>query len=115
MTTNMYDVAVALQKELAKDEVFLLLKEKYYAILEDEKSKQLFGEFRDNQMMIKQKMALGQEVTEEEKEEAEKIHQEVQNNEKIVELMKIEQQMNMVIAELNKIIIQPLGELYATF
>jgi cell fate (sporulation/competence/biofilm development) regulator YlbF (YheA/YmcA/DUF963 family) len=55
---------------------------------------------------------MGQEIAPEEVEQAQKTVQLVQQNPTISQLMEAEQRMSMVIADLNKIIMKPLEDLY---
>ena len=55
---------------------------------------------------------MGQEITEEEVQQAQQTVAIVQQDQNIAKLMEAEQRMSMVIGELNKIIMKPLEELY---
>ena len=55
---------------------------------------------------------MGQEITQEEVDQAQKTVALVQQHEKISALMQEEQRMGQVIAEINKIIMKPLEEMY---
>ncbi|MCY9423653.1 YlbF family regulator, partial [Bacillus paralicheniformis] len=59
-----------------------------------------------------QKRMNGEDITQEEVEQAQKSVALVQQHDKISQLMEAEQRMSMLIAELNKIIMKPLEELY---
>lgn len=54
----------------------------------------------------------GQEITQEEVEQAQKTVALVQQHDKISQLMEAEQRVSVLIGELNKIIMKPLEELY---
>ncbi|MDX5476210.1 MAG: YlbF family regulator, partial [Bacillaceae bacterium] len=73
----------------------------------------MFENFRNIQLSLQQKQMSGQEITQEEVEQAQKTVQLVQQNEKIAKLMEAEQRMSMMVGELNKIIMKPLEELYS--
>lgn len=64
------------------------------------------------QMESQQKQMMGQEITEEEVQQAQQTVAIVQQDQNIAKLMEAEQRMSMVIGELNKIIMKPLEELY---
>lgn len=73
----------------------------------------MFENFRDVQLRLQQKQMAGEEITEDEVQQA-------QNRcacaaaRKISQLMEAEQRMSMLIGELNKIIMKPLEELYGS-
>ncbi|MCY8157964.1 YlbF family regulator, partial [Bacillus licheniformis] len=68
----------------------------------------------DIQLNLQQKQMNGEDITQEEVEQAQKSVALVQQHEKISQLMEAEQRMSMLIADLNKIIMKPLEELYGT-
>jgi cell fate (sporulation/competence/biofilm development) regulator YlbF (YheA/YmcA/DUF963 family) len=109
---NVYDVAYDLEKALRNSEDFQALKNSYDEVNNNPETKELFGKFRDIQVNLQQKQMSGQEVTQEEIEEAQKLFADVQQNETISKLMAAEQRMSMIINDLNKVITKPLEELY---
>ncbi|MFE1245687.1 YlbF family regulator [Fictibacillus sp. NPDC058756] len=109
---NVYDVAYDLEKALRNSEDFQALKNSYDEVNNNPETKELFGKFRDIQVDLQQKQMSGQEVTQEEIEEAQKLFADVQQNETISKLMAAEQRMSMIINDLNKVITKPLEELY---
>jgi cell fate (sporulation/competence/biofilm development) regulator YlbF (YheA/YmcA/DUF963 family) len=112
MATNMYDAAYALQKAIIENPDFSTLKQSYAAVQADLQAKQLFDQFRSVQMELQQKMMQGQQITEADNMKAQQIVAQVQQNQKIAQLMQAEQRMNLLIGDLNKIILKPLEELY---
>jgi cell fate (sporulation/competence/biofilm development) regulator YlbF (YheA/YmcA/DUF963 family) len=112
MSTNLYDVAYELEKAVRESDEFKTLKNLYDEVNADPAAKQLFESFRDVQLQLQQKQMSGQEITQEEVEQAQKQVAVVQQHEKISRLMETEQRMSMVISELNRIIMKPLEELY---
>ncbi|MCM3717516.1 YlbF family regulator [Fictibacillus phosphorivorans] len=109
---NVYDVAYDLEQALRNSEDFQALKNSYDEVNNNPETKVLFGKFRDIQVNLQQKQMSGQEVTQEEIEEAQKLFAEVQQNETISQLMAAEQRMSTIINDLNKVITKPLEELY---
>jgi cell fate (sporulation/competence/biofilm development) regulator YlbF (YheA/YmcA/DUF963 family) len=109
---NVYDVAYDLEKALRNSEDFQALKNSYDEVNNNPETKELFGNFRDIQVNLQQKQMSGQEVTQEEIEEAQKLFADVQQNETISKLMAAEQRMSTIINDLNKVITKPLEELY---
>ncbi|MBE7104822.1 YlbF/YmcA family competence regulator [Bacillus cereus] len=113
MTKNIHDVAYELQKAIAENEDFQTLKASYEAVQGDAESKNLFEEFRMVQLGLQQKMMQGQEITEEDNQKAQEVVARIQQDAKITKLMETEQRLNIVITDVNKIIMQPLEELYS--
>lgn len=109
---NVYDVAYDLEKALRNSEDFQALKNSYDEVNNNPETKELFSKFRDIQVSLQQKQMSGQEVTQEEIEEAQKLFADVQQNETISKLMAAEQRMSTIINDLNKVITKPLEELY---
>ncbi|MES5868097.1 YlbF/YmcA family competence regulator [Bacillus cereus group sp. RP32] len=112
MTKNIHDVAYELQKAIAENEDFQTLKASYAAVQGDVNSKNLFDEFRTMQLGLQQKMMQGQEISEEDNQKAQEVVARIQQDAKITKLMETEQRLNIVITDVNKIIMQPLEELY---
>lgn len=101
-----------LEKAVRQSEEFTQLQQAYKEVNQDPESQRIFQNFRDIQMQLQQKQMTGQEITEEEVQHAQKAAALAQQNAKIGKLLEVEQRMSTVIAELNKIIMKPLEELY---
>ncbi|MCA1056492.1 YlbF family regulator [Rossellomorea aquimaris] len=114
MAINLYDQANELERALRQSDEFLELKKMYDEVNNDESANKMFENFRNIQMTLQQKQMNGQEITQEEVEQAQKTAQLVQQHEKIGKLMEAEQRMSMVINDLNKVIMKPLEELYGS-
>ena len=112
MAANTYDAAYDLEKAIRNSSEYTNLKNLYDAVNSDESARKMFESFRNIQMQLQEKQMMGQEITQEEVEQAQKTVALVQQHEKISQLMEAEQRMSMVIAELNQIIMKPLEELY---
>ncbi|WP_019240357.1 MULTISPECIES: YlbF family regulator [Bacillus] len=112
MSVNVYDVAYELEKGIKESNEYIELKKLYEAVNKDEVAKKMFDNFREMQMKLQQKQMMGQEITQEEVDHAQKLLQLVQQNDTISKLIAAEQRMSMLVAELNKIIMKPLEELY---
>jgi cell fate (sporulation/competence/biofilm development) regulator YlbF (YheA/YmcA/DUF963 family) len=112
MATNLYDAAYELEKAIRESDEYKQLKLMYEAVNSDESTKKMFDHFRQVQMTLQQKQMMGQDITQQEVDEAQKTVQLVQQNLKISGLMQAEQRMSMIIGELNQVIMKPLEELY---
>lgn len=114
MAVNLYDVANSLENAIRQSDEYANLKKMYQEVYADETARKMFESFRDIQLNLQQKQMMGQEITQAEVEQAQKTVEVVQQNPKISGLMGAEQRMSIVIADLNKIIMKPLEELYGT-
>ncbi|MFN2746901.1 MULTISPECIES: YlbF family regulator [Bacillus] len=112
MTVNLHDSAYDLEKALRESDEYSRLKSLYDEVNADQSAKKMFDNFRDIQLKLQQKQMNGEDISQEEVEQAQKSVALVQQHEKISQLMEAEQRMSVLIAELNKIIMKPLEELY---
>lgn len=110
--SNLYDAAYEMEKAIRTSNEYVELKRLYDLVNADPSAKGMFENFRKIQIQLQQKQMMGQEITPEEVEQAQKTVQLVQQNPKIAQLMNAEQRMSVVIADVNKIIMKPLEELY---
>ncbi|WP_181349256.1 YlbF family regulator [Thalassobacillus sp. CUG 92003] len=109
---NIYDHAYDLEKAIRTSDEFTSLKEAYEKVMSDESAKQMFDNFRQTQIDLQQKQMQGEEISEEEVEQARKVVETVQQHPEISKLMEQEQRLNTVINEVSQIITKPLEELY---
>ena len=114
LTINLYDHANEMERAIRQSEEFTQLKAMYDAVNKDESARGIFENFRDIQLGLQEKQMSGEEITEEEVEQAQKTAQLVQQHEIISKLMEYEQRMSMMIQELNKVIMKPLEEFYGS-
>ncbi|MBL4955090.1 YlbF family regulator [Neobacillus sp. OS1-32] len=112
MAVNLYDSAYALEAAIRESDEFLYLKMMYDGVNADPASKNMFDHFREIQMTLQQKQMTGQNISEQELQQAQASVLQVQQNEKIFRLMEAEQRMNMIIHEINQVVMKPLLELY---
>ncbi|MFC4559136.1 YlbF family regulator [Virgibacillus kekensis] len=109
---NIYDSAYDLEKAIRESDEFTSLKEAYDAVMNDPSARQMFDNFRNKQMELQEKQMQGEEISEQEVEEARKVVELVQQHQDISKLMEQEQRLNLVINEISQIITKPLEELY---
>lgn len=114
MAVNLYDAAYDLEKAIRQSDEYTRLTKMYDAVYADETARKMFEDFRDLQLKLQQKQMTGQEITQQEVDQAQQTVGIVQQNLKIAQLMEAEQQMSRVIADLNQLIMKPLEELYST-
>jgi len=109
---NIYDSAYDLEKAIRESDEFDNLKSAFDAVMNDPEAKQMFDRFRNIQMGLQEKQMQGEDISEEEVEQARQVVELVQQHEDISKLMEEEQRLNMVINDVSRIITKPLEELY---
>jgi cell fate (sporulation/competence/biofilm development) regulator YlbF (YheA/YmcA/DUF963 family) len=112
MAVNLYDAGYALETAIRQSDEYTQLKQMYNEVNADPEAKRMFDNFRQIQMNLQQKQMMGQEISEQEVQQAQATVALIQQNEKISKLMQAEQRMSMIIGELNQVIMKPLEELY---
>lgn len=110
--TKPFEVAQELATALKNSEEFVTLKNLHDDVNKDEVAKRMLDNFRNVQLELQQKQMQGEQITEEEIQQAQKQFELVQQHETISKLMEAEQRMSQVITELNQAITAPLEELY---
>lgn len=112
MTVNLYDLAYNMEQVIRSGSDFQTLENNFREVMEDDSTRNMFEKFRDIQIELQQKQMSGQEISEEEVQNAQQTVAMVQQNPKIAKLMEAEQRMSMVLGDLNRIITKPLEDLY---
>lgn len=112
VSVNLYDSAYALETAIRQSDEYAQLKQAYNEVNADPEAKKMFDQFRQIQMNLQQKQMMGQEISEQEVQQAQSTVGFVQQNPKISQLMQAEQRMSMIIGELNQLIMKPLEDLY---
>lgn len=112
MSTNIYDTANQLEREIRESEAYVKLQTALGDIKSDTEASAVFQEVQGIQMKLQQLQQSGQEITEENIQEAQVISEKAGENEKVQNLMEAEQQISGMIDDLNRIIMQPIQDLY---
>lgn len=112
MSINIYDTANQLERDLRQINEFVELKEAHEAVRADEEANAVLTEFQGLQQSIFMKQQMGQEVLEEEIEQAQAASDKMMQNELAVALMEKERALNQIIQDINKIIMKPVQEIY---
>lgn len=111
--TNIYDTANQVEREIRELAEFSALEQAYEQVKADEDAYKLFKEFQNFQQQLQEKQMRGEEFTEEDAAQAQKLATEVQAVEVINQLMEKEQAFSLIINDLNRIIMTPIRDLYA--
>jgi cell fate (sporulation/competence/biofilm development) regulator YlbF (YheA/YmcA/DUF963 family) len=114
LAVNLYDSANEMEKAIRESAEYSNLKKLYDEVNSDESARNMFESFRNIQLQLQQKQMMGEDISQEEVEQAQKTVALVQQHETISKLMAAEQQMSTVITEINKIMMKPLEDLYGT-
>lgn len=112
VAVNLHDAANDLEKAIRNSSEYAELQKMFSAVQADEQARQMFGNFRNIQMQLQQKQMMGEDISEQEVQQAQQLITLVQQHELISGLMEAEQRMSVIINDLNQIIMKPLEELY---
>lgn len=112
MSVNIYDTANQLESELRQTDQYLKLKETFEEIHKDEEASELFNNFRQIQQTLQQKQMAGQEISEEEAQQAQEISGKISENETIAGLLEAEKAVGQMIDDINQVVLKPIQELY---
>ena len=112
MSTNIYDSANQIEREIRQLPEFLALKEAFELVKQNEETFELFKQFQEMQMNFHQKQMEGLEISEEDVTQAQEIAEKVQASLLISDLMTKEQAFSIVVNDLNRIIMKPVQEIY---
>ncbi|HAJ69897.1 MAG: YlbF family regulator [Alkalibacterium sp.] len=112
MSVNIYDTANQLEQDLRKTDEFQSLQAAFKAVRENEEANKVFNEFRQVQQMIQQKQMSGQEITEEEAQQAQEVSKEIGENALITDLLEAEKSVGQMIDDINQTVLKPVTELY---
>ncbi|WP_062050570.1 YlbF family regulator [Bacillus sp. JCM 19034] len=110
--STIIEKAQELKQTLAESEEFTTLRSLHGQINADEVAKRMLDNFRKLQLELQQKQMQGIQISQEEAEQAQKQFELVQQHELIAKLMEAEQTLSTVIGDINKIITEPLEEIY---
>ncbi len=109
---NIYDIAHELGKTIKESDEFKLLKQLHVEIEKDQAANQMLENFRKMQMELQQKQMQGVQISEEEAQKAQQLFELVQQQPIISKMMEAEQRLSVIITDINRIITEPLEELY---
>lgn len=112
MSVNIYDTANQLEQDLRKTEEFNQLDAAFKAVKENEEANTVFNEFREVQQMIQQKQMSGQEITEDEAQQAQGVSNKIGENTLITDLLEAEKRVGQMIDDINQTVLKPVRELY---
>lgn len=112
--TNIYDTVNQLAKEFRELPEYVNLKNSIVKVNENKDSSELYNQFRELSHDYQTRMMQGQEVSEEEMKSFQALADKVQQDELIQEVMKNEQLVSQILADVNNIITKPLQDIYET-
>lgn len=106
------ELAVQMQSALQNSPQFQEVNAAFQAVKQDPNSYSVFKQFQGFQAQMQQKLATGQELTQQDQQQGQQLAFTAQNDPKIVALMNAEQKLNEFIGSINGIIMQPIQKLY---
>lgn len=109
---NIYDTANQLESDLRELSQYVDLKEAHESVKNDEEANAILTEFQNLQQSLYEKQQAGQEIGEEEANEAQVLSIKMSANELTMDLMEKEQALNTLLGEINGIIMKPVQEIY---
>ncbi|MGY3703634.1 hypothetical protein BW731_06635 [Vagococcus martis] len=112
MSNNIYDSANQIEREIRQMDEFLALSSAFDAVKADQEAFELFKAFQELQMTLQQKQMQGEEFSDEDAQKAQEMAEKVQGEALIQDLMQKEQAFSMIVNDLNRIIMQPVQDLY---
>lgn len=112
MSTNIYDTANNLEKELRDSEEYGTLVAAFNEVKQDEEASKMYFAFQEVQVKLQQKQMSGEQITEDEIAEAQNLAQTSGDNAVILRLMEAEQRLSTLIEDLNRIIMKPVQDVY---
>ncbi|GEP22873.1 MAG: YlbF family regulator [Lentilactobacillus diolivorans] len=112
MADKIMDTANQLQAELKASSEFADLKASYENLKSDPETFKLFKDFQELQLKLQQMQMQGQQPSEDEIKNAQAMAGKMGKNDIIADLMKKEKGVNNLLNDVNKVVTQPLMELY---
>ena len=99
-----YGTANKLAREIKESEEYTNYQEIRQKIMEDEPTRKMLQDYIDQQMKIQSKKMSGEELTEEEKQEVERLNNLVEINSNIKKYLQAEYQMSVMLNDLQNIL-----------
>lgn len=109
---NVYDSANQLQQDLQQSQQFQALKEAMAKVKANDEAAKLLAELQGKQKELQQKQMQGQQISDDELKAVQELGKKVQAVPELVDLLGKEQALNQLIEDLNKVIFEPIANLY---
>lgn len=109
---NVYDSANQLQQDLQQSQQFQALKEAIAKVKANDEAAKLLAELQGKQKELQQKQMQGQQISDDELKAVQELGKKVQAVPELVDLLGKEQALNQLIEDLNKVIFEPIANLY---
>ncbi|WCF06908.1 YlbF family regulator [Paenibacillus thiaminolyticus] len=110
---SVYDQAHELARALQQSDEAKAVETAMKAIEADADSKRMLDDFRLRQIEMQQKMMTGEMPEQSELDKMEKLYEVISMNSEIAQLFEAERRLAVVIQDVNKIVSDALGHLYA--
>lgn len=109
---NIYDTANQLEQDLRQTKEYQDLKVAMEHLKDEPQAYECYQKVRNIQEKFQQKQLSGEEISKEDLEEMRQLAQDAENYSALADLMMKEQALNTLFEDINKIIFQPVRELY---
>ncbi|MGX7111910.1 YlbF family regulator [Gemella cuniculi] len=113
--TNIYDKANEFERALRESEEYKASISASEALYADAEAKELYTEFVATQKKLMEGAQTGEQPSEEELKSFEEIQQKLMGNTKFLEFVQVQQKLQFLIEDLNKIMYKPLDELFEKY
>lgn len=110
--SNVYDQAYALARAIRESDVYKQFKQLQNEVNADSATKQMLDDFRKKQLDLQLRQMQGEQVPQEELDKMQKLYEVVRLNPAINRLLEVEQRFGLLMEDLNKIMAEPLKDLY---
>lgn len=101
---SVYDTANRLAREIKNTDEYKSYQEIREKILEDESTRDMLQEYMEHQMKVQSKRMSGEEITESEKQEAERLENLIDINSRAKKYIQAEYQMSQMLNDLQNIL-----------
>ncbi|MCS1351630.1 YlbF family regulator [Mechercharimyces sp. CAU 1602] len=109
---NLYDIAHEMAKAFRQSDELSALERALNAVRLDPVQEQLLVNMRQKQTQWAQKQMSGEQLTDEEKQEASELMEKVKQSSALQVFMQAEQRVGIILQDINKIISEPIEQVF---
>lgn len=111
-SVNIYDTANQMERDLRALPEYISLKAAFQAVMDDHEAREMFEAFRDASQSLQNQQISGDQPSDEDIQRLKGLSEKVSQNVLINDLMEKEHRVSQIINDINRIITQPLAEIY---
>ena len=105
---SMYDLAHKLAKEIKESDQYREYQKIRKKVMEDETTRDMLKDYQQQQMKLQSKQLSGEELTEEDKEEFERLQNIIELNTDVKKYLEAEQRISVLLNDMQKILFSDL-------